>query len=56
MINFVFFKAPPPSYSAAIGGGVNIKDDDDNNYTMGDLSYTPQYTYYDWNQTAFSYN
>ncbi|XP_013417446.1 arrestin domain-containing protein 3 [Lingula anatina] len=38
---------PPPSYSACVFGAVDIKDDADNEYTKGDLQYTPVYTYYD---------
>ncbi|XP_039254091.2 arrestin domain-containing protein 17-like [Styela clava] len=48
---------PPPSYAAATGEeAYNIKDEDDNEYTMGETSYKPQYTYYDWNESAFTYN
>ncbi|XP_077969933.1 arrestin domain-containing protein 3-like [Styela clava] len=49
------FNLPPPSYASATGGGAIIKDDDDG-YTMGDTSFTPQYTYYDWNQSTFTSN
>jgi len=52
---FVVFSAPPPSYAAAIGDPVNIQDEDDNNYLMGQTTYTPQYAYYDWSQSAFTY-
>nr|XP_039251906.1 arrestin domain-containing protein 3-like [Styela clava] len=49
------FYSPPPSYPSATGGGAIIKDDD-YGYTMGDTSFTPQYTYYDWNQSTFTSN
>ncbi|XP_041371561.1 arrestin domain-containing protein 3-like [Gigantopelta aegis] len=37
----------PPTYAESIGGAVNINDDDDddNSSNMGDLTYTPMYTY-----------
>lgn len=47
---------PPPSYTAAVGEAFNIKDEEDTEYTMGEATYAPQYTYYDWNQSAFTYN
>ncbi|XP_025076865.1 arrestin domain-containing protein 3-like isoform X2 [Pomacea canaliculata] len=39
---------PPPSYSECVLGKVNVKDEDDNEYTHGVLEYAPVYTYYDW--------
>nr|XP_002123090.1 arrestin domain-containing protein 3-like [Ciona intestinalis] len=50
------YQMPPPSYMAVVGGEVAIKDDDDNNHMMGGQSFAPQYTYYDWSQSAFTYN
>uniref|UniRef100_H2Y4Z2 Arrestin C-terminal-like domain-containing protein n=1 Tax=Ciona savignyi TaxID=51511 RepID=H2Y4Z2_CIOSA len=50
------FQPPPPSYMAAVGGEVDIKDDDDNEHMMGGTTFAPQYTYYDWSQSAFTYN
>ncbi|XP_064653310.1 arrestin domain-containing protein 3-like isoform X2 [Lineus longissimus] len=41
----------PPTYAESICGAVNIQDDDDDDGlgTMGDLTYTPMYTYvYDY--------
>ena len=37
----------PPTYAESIGGAVNLNDDDDddNSSNMGDLTYTPMYTY-----------
>ncbi|RUS72755.1 hypothetical protein EGW08_019473 [Elysia chlorotica] len=41
---------PPPSYNESITGRVSIKDTDDE-YTHGDLSFAPSYTYYNWGRT-----
>ncbi|XP_060063713.1 arrestin domain-containing protein 3-like [Ylistrum balloti] len=37
----------PPTYHESVGGAVNIWDDEDDDprYNMGDLTYTPMYTY-----------
>lgn len=39
----------PPTYAESIGGAVNLNDDEDDDdvpgYNMGDLTYTPLYTY-----------
>ncbi|XP_046380703.2 arrestin domain-containing protein 3-like isoform X3 [Haliotis rufescens] len=43
---------PPPSFSESAFGTVNIKDDDDTEYTKGDMNYAPVYAYYNWGQTA----
>ncbi|XP_039254402.2 arrestin domain-containing protein 3-like [Styela clava] len=43
---------PPPSYVAATEGSFTVVDDE---YTRGDKTYTPQYTFYDWSQSAFTY-
>ena len=53
---FGWFSAPPPTYAAAIDGSVNIRESDDNKYLMGQTTYTPQYAYYDWSQSAFTYS
>nr|XP_039254407.1 arrestin domain-containing protein 2-like isoform X2 [Styela clava] len=45
---------PPPSYVAATQGSTNVRDNDDNEFTMGEMSYTPHYTYYDWGQTELT--
>ena len=52
---FFIFSAPPSSYAAASGNPVNIQDEDDNKYLMGQTTFTPQYAYYDWSQSAFTY-
>lgn len=45
----MFFSiSAPPSYSECVLGKVNVKDEDDNEYTHGVLEYAPVYTYYDW--------
>ena len=38
----------PPSYNKSVFGKVNVKDEDDNEHTRGNLDYAPVYTYYDW--------
>lgn len=41
----------PPTYAVSVGGAVDIQDDDDDgpDSNMGDLTYTPMYTYvYDY--------
>ncbi|BFZ02490.1 hypothetical protein BsWGS_05529 [Bradybaena similaris] len=42
---------PPPSYSECITGKVSIREEGDNEYTGGNLDYTPVYTYYNWGHT-----
>ena len=42
-----FFPAPP-TYAECQFGKVNIKDDEDSEYTRGNLEYAPRYTYYNW--------
>lgn len=47
----MFSRSDPPTYVESVGGAVNLwddDDDDDNNSpesNMGDLTYTPMYTY-----------
>eukprot|EP00058_Branchiostoma_floridae_P003739 XP_002589227.1 hypothetical protein BRAFLDRAFT_74616 [Branchiostoma floridae] len=41
---------PPPTYAAVTGGGANIRDSSDSKYTRGQLTFAPQYMYYDWSQ------
>ncbi|KAK3098424.1 hypothetical protein FSP39_019320 [Pinctada imbricata] len=41
---------PPPSYSDCVLGQVSIKDKEDNDYTRGDMNYTPKYPYYNWSK------
>ncbi|XP_013417424.1 arrestin domain-containing protein 3-like isoform X1 [Lingula anatina] len=36
----------PPSYAECVFGKVNIRDDEDNEHTTGDVEFTPVYTYY----------
>ncbi|BFZ02476.1 hypothetical protein BsWGS_05515 [Bradybaena similaris] len=42
---------PPPSYSECITGRVSIREQDDNEFTRGNLDYAPVYTYYNWGHT-----
>jgi hypothetical protein len=37
----------PPTYAESVGGAVDLNDDDDDEpgFNMGDLTYTPMYTY-----------
>jgi len=41
---------PPPSYASCTHGTVDVRDEQDNDYLMGDTQYAPQYQYYDWSQ------
>ncbi|XP_078599304.1 arrestin domain-containing protein 3-like [Branchiostoma floridae x Branchiostoma japonicum] len=41
---------PPPTYAEVTGGGANIRDSSDTDYTMGQLTFAPKYMYYDWSQ------
>ncbi|XP_064605367.1 arrestin domain-containing protein 3-like [Liolophura sinensis] len=43
---------PPPSYAECVSGKVNIRDEEDNEYTGGNLEYTPRYTYYNWEDSS----
>ncbi len=45
----LFFSTAPPSYAECVSGRVNVRDEDDNEYTRGDLNWAPTYTYYTWN-------
>ncbi|KAK6179157.1 hypothetical protein SNE40_011577 [Patella caerulea] len=40
--------SPPPSYADCVFGKVNIKEEEDNEYTGGNLDFAPKYTYYNW--------
>ncbi|KAH9523028.1 Arrestin domain-containing protein 3 [Bulinus truncatus] len=42
---------PPPSYSEAITGHYDIKEEGDNEHLMGNTSYAPVYPYYNWGHT-----
>ncbi|KAK0043382.1 arrestin domain-containing protein 3 [Biomphalaria pfeifferi] len=42
---------PPPSYSEAITGKFDIREEGDNEHVMGNLQYAPVYTYYNWGHT-----
>ncbi|XP_022332250.1 arrestin domain-containing protein 17-like [Crassostrea virginica] len=45
---------PPPSYNECVFGKSNIKEEDDSEYTQGQMDFAPAYTYYDWsNQSQF---
>ncbi|XP_014669738.1 PREDICTED: arrestin domain-containing protein 3-like [Priapulus caudatus] len=37
---------PPPSYEECVDTTVDVRDEDDSEYTMGELKYTPCYPYY----------
>ncbi|XP_077866554.1 uncharacterized protein LOC102808143 [Saccoglossus kowalevskii] len=39
---------PPPSYEALFSGKTNIRDKDDDEYTHGQMEFTPRYVYYNW--------
>ena len=44
----LFFQTDPPTYAESVGGAVVLNDDDDDDEpgtNMGDLTYTPLYTY-----------
>ena len=48
-LKVLYFSVPaPPSYNESVFGRVNVKDDDDDEHTRGNLDYAPAYTYYDW--------
>ncbi|ESO88266.1 hypothetical protein LOTGIDRAFT_165704 [Lottia gigantea] len=42
---------PPPSYADCVFGKVNIKEQNDDDYTKGNMDFAPQYTYYNWGHT-----
>ncbi|KAK3097174.1 hypothetical protein FSP39_007115 [Pinctada imbricata] len=44
-----FFNSLSVTYSDSIFGSVSIKEDDDPEYTRGNLHFTPVYTFYIWN-------
>nr|CAB3223206.1 arrestin domain-containing protein 3-like [Phallusia mammillata] len=46
------FQAPPPSYSAATAVNIETKA----TYEGTATTFAPQYNYYDWSQSAFTYN
>ena len=39
---------PSPTYAIDVFGKVDVHDDDDNEYTKGDMSWAPTYPYYSW--------
>ena len=41
-----FVSAAPPSYEECVQGRVQISEEDDSQYTQGQLSYAPVYPYY----------
>ena len=40
--------AAPPSYAQCVGGTVNVREEDDSEYTQGNMNWAPAYTYYSW--------
>nr|XP_022332254.1 arrestin domain-containing protein 3-like [Crassostrea virginica] len=43
---------PPPSYNECVFGKTNIKDEEDTEYTQGQMDFAPAYTYYDWSKQS----
>ncbi len=41
-----------PSYAESVFGPVNIKDEDDDEHTKGNMNFTPVYTFYSWGERA----
>lgn len=55
-MNTWFYFAAPPSYNECVFGKSNIKEEDDSEYTQGQMDFAPAYTYYDWsNQSQFKW-
>ncbi|KAK6180275.1 hypothetical protein SNE40_012462 [Patella caerulea] len=44
-----YMDIPPPSYAECVFGKVNIRDENDDEHTRGNMDYAPAYTYYNWN-------
>ena len=48
-INFVslfFFISAPPTYAECVFGKSNMRDEEDNEHTKGQMEYAPAYPYY----------
>jgi len=45
----LFIISVPMTYAESIFGQVFIKDEDDAEYTRGELHFVPKYTLYSWN-------
>lgn len=56
ILHCIVLGAPPPSYAAATNEAFDITDEEDSEHIMGESSYVPQYTYYNWDESAFTYN
>ncbi|XP_050412712.1 arrestin domain-containing protein 3 isoform X2 [Patella vulgata] len=41
---------PPPSYAESALGKVDIRTENDNEHTRGNMEFAPVYTYYNWNR------
>lgn len=44
----------PPSYAECVLGGVDIRDENDDDHTTLESSWAPVYTYYNWNQQYYT--
>ena len=44
----------PPSYAECIFGGVDIRDENDDEHTTLQRNWAPAYTYYNWNQQNYA--
>ncbi|KAK3085924.1 hypothetical protein FSP39_010765 [Pinctada imbricata] len=44
------YEAPPPSYSESVFGHVDVRDENDDEHTSGNMNWAPAYIYYDWSQ------
>ena len=40
--------SPPPSYAECVFGRSDVRDENDDAHTSGDMSWAPAYPYYDW--------
>ena len=53
LYSFVFFSlcyiVPPPSYQESVFGKVDMHEEGDTEYTMGNMNWAPTYPYYTWN-------
>lgn len=44
----LLFSPAPPSYETCLFGRVNIREDDDTDFTRGAMEFAPMYAFYDW--------
>ncbi|KAK6180269.1 hypothetical protein SNE40_012456 [Patella caerulea] len=51
-----YMDIPPPSYAECVFGKVNIRDENDDEHTRGNMDYAPAYTYYNWNHHTSNTN